>query len=764
MPNRTLAFEIGANVKEVNRAVASFVAGIATMNKAVANLSTKVNSATAGISSDFNRMGTETGALARIFDRDLARAIDRTNVSAIGLGTTIGVLAGNFIKSAIGTIGRLSKEILNINRDFERLSFSLQTLSAVELVEAGQFDSVKSALGAAGEEAENTLLILQDLALYSPFTTREIADGNRLLRVYGFLSDEAETLTTALVDFASGGGLDPEKLDRIQLAIGQIRAEGRLLARDSLQLSQAGVKPLEAISQKTGKTIAELQEMQRLGQISASLAIESIYDWMIEFEGSGERVSDTLNGVISSIKDAAEIGSRDLFKNIFKETLPLLQGIRDTLASYEFRAGIVVIGEILGKTIADALFSVQNSVKGLIDAWNNLDPALRKGIITFVAVGIGATAFLLTIGTITFAISALINPFTVLITAVAALSGAYIAFADRVGVDTKKVASAISSGLSAATKSVGDFANDAIGYIDTVADAFTTAANSAVEWGNNIVSSLAYGITSAVNLVISAVNAIGSAISYLMAPGSPPRFLPDLDKWGKEAAEVYLVGWTQSNYDALNDFGSEMRKILEGLVTTGDISQDGVVPTLLAGRQSIAQAIEDIRATGTITEIVMRQIRTSFGAAGNEATRLLTRYANLASASKIVEAAQRKLSDITTRYSSKLDQLNKKLFAPSNAKQTAEEQTEILGLKRLIATEGVSNERKAAAQARIEEIAVQRQIRLLEDEYSGVESLAKIELDRALALEQSAQDQLNLLIERFNVQSGQIGLFDEQKK
>lgn len=757
-----VAFNITANTAGFNQAVNNFLNGVTQMNSAVKQLSSSVNQQTSNITTAMSAFAQQTAQSANFLDQNFARSLSRASAQGAGFGATLGVVAVAAVRSLIREMESLGREVITVVRDFELLTFSLQTLSAIELKQSGEFESVSAALGEAEVHAQGYLLYLQDLAIYSPFTTREIAAGNKLLRVYGFLEQEAANLGKVIVDFGSGAGLTEDQLNRIQYAIGQIRAEGRLLARDALQLSNAAVPVLRLVADQYGITVAELQEQMRTGFVPATDALQAVINYMEEFEGSGERVSDTLNGIVSSIKDAAEIGTALTFEALFQNVLPQLGEFRDLVASKDFRASLVVIGEEIGTRIAGAIQTLRDSIVGLISTWNTLPPNIQNGIITFVAATAATAAFGIAVGALTVSLSLLVNPFTLVITTIGLFVGAYVSNFAKVKDITDSVVSAISSmvsgfadGLNSLVQIVGDVTS-------AIIDQFSATAEAAVEWGTSIVENLALGVTAAVDLVATAISSIASVFTYFMAPGSPPRMLPDLDTWGTQAAEVYLQGWTEADYGIIDTFGNALRGLLRGLVTTGDLKETDLIPTLLGGRQAIAQAIGEIRDTTQVSNETLENLNASFGKVGNEAVRLVSKYQDLANATTTVTQLQKELNDATKEYDRILQPLYNSLNKISGAKQTADEEREILELQRLIASQGVSDTRKESARARIQEIQTQRRIRSIEEERDARLTSVKDQLEKAETVEEKAKSELDLLMERIGAQTTQLDLVKEQ--
>ena len=105
---------------------------------------------------------------------------------------------------------------------------------------------------------------------------------------------------------------------------------------------------------------------------------------------------------------------------------------------------------------------------------------------------------------------------------------------------------------------------------------FAGLAADAFSWGANIVRELAAGITGS-DYVAQALDDLAAQLTYWLAPGSPPRLLPDLTRWGMGAADAYFAGWSEAGPAAqayLNDLAKSVAPYLEDIDLTGAFSDD----------------------------------------------------------------------------------------------------------------------------------------------------------------------------------------------
>ncbi len=274
-----------------------------------------------------------------------------------GLGSIVGgiLTAGGLV--AIGQqIVQLGRDALNSYADFERLGMSLQSLVARELVNTGQAENMAGALQLSSGRAEELLGWVQRLAIQSPFTQQGIADSFQQALAYGFTTTEAQRLTQAMVDYAAGSGKSAAVMDRISLALGQIRARGTLAGQEINQLTEAGIPVREILAKAFNVTTAELIEMQEKGLIPADKAIEAITKSLEEdFGGAARRQAGTFAGLISSLEDIKSVGLRTFLEGTFKAVQPYLQNFVDKFSDPRFMDGLGKAGQRLGEFVAIGL-------------------------------------------------------------------------------------------------------------------------------------------------------------------------------------------------------------------------------------------------------------------------------------------------------------------------------------------------------------------------------------------------------------------------
>jgi tape measure domain-containing protein len=227
---------------------------------------------------DYGTLGNQINFISRAVANSSTNFVRLQNVVA-RTGVALGAVT---IGAGIATLGR---QAIEAAKNFEVLRVSFTTL-----------------LGNA-VTADQKIKELRTFAAETPFTVEETFKSSRILLGYGIAANELLGTLRTLGDVAGGTGAP---LERLALVFGQVRAAGRLYGQDLLQLINAGFNPLNEISQNTGKSVRELRDEMRKGNIS----FEQVNDAFITATSSGGRfygltqaLSQTTAGQISKLKD-----------------------------------------------------------------------------------------------------------------------------------------------------------------------------------------------------------------------------------------------------------------------------------------------------------------------------------------------------------------------------------------------------------------------------------------------------------------------------
>lgn len=686
-----------------------------------------------------------------------------------GINDSLSVTIGNLAASAIGKLAQALTEqtraiVQNVGF-FEQLGVTLQFYSASALQARSAGLSIQDALALVGEEAQGTLLFIEQLALASPFTVDQVANAFRTAQAYGLQKEQVQGLLPLLIDFVSINNLGNDVLNRITLAISQISSRGKLAAQEINQLANAGFPLRDILNRELGIATGELDKLLEQGLVPAGPALQAITKYLSQFQGLAEKVAlGTLSGLLSSFRDLATIGQKDFFSPVFKELLPVLREIFDTLSQPGTKAILTALGEQFGKFLVGGIRAAMEAVTNFVSLLTHLNETVLQIIFTSGASIAIFTAFAAGLGLVAVAASALLSPTGLLLTAFTALAAALPqapTIVNRVLIPALQRAGQIIGVTAADFVDFGSIVEDAVG---NASDAVLDFLDIVADTGTAIVQFLADGIEASFGLLVPVLQGLGSLIGFFLAPSSPPRILPDLEKWGKETAEIWLKSWTKADFDALDDIAGIVRSGLDLLAERGDLGLAEPARILQRLRPLLAQALDEVNQFGRATERTLQRAAKAAGPLASEVRQMLVAYTNLTAATHAAEAAQERLNRVTDHYNTLLRPIREAAEAARELRTQNDEQIEIASLQRTIANKAVSDVRRQHAQARISEIFADRRLRGLEKEQDAALNAAQAALDAADKKQKAAQTEFDLIQARIKAAQDTIKLaVDEQK-
>lgn len=232
-----------------------------------------------------------------------------------------------------------------------------QMVTTLQKVRTGQM-SMSDAMAQATPRAQELLKWIQLLAIQSPFSSEGVAQAFKTALSYGFTTKEAQRLTEAMIDFTAATGAGEEVARGISLALGQMRARGKLSAEELNQLSERGVG-VNAILERMGYSLGDVTK----GMVDVDQFIEAVIQDMEIFGGSAKQQSSSFAGLTASLGDLKAIGLREFFTGTFKAIQPYTAAFTGWLT--EITLGTTTVrdlGDALGTYVASALKTISEYV------------------------------------------------------------------------------------------------------------------------------------------------------------------------------------------------------------------------------------------------------------------------------------------------------------------------------------------------------------------------------------------------------------------
>jgi tape measure domain-containing protein len=189
---------------------------------------------------------------------------------------------------------------------------ALKSAGAIEQTGVAFTGMLKSSAAAKAKMEE-----LKAFAASSPFEFPELADSARRMLALGISAKDVVPTLRTVGDAASALGIGAEGINRITLAIGQMKLKGTAQAEEMRQLAEAGIPAWDALAKKLNVDVAAAMKMVENRSVSAQVAIDAVTEAMTERFGGGMAAQAmTLVGMWSNVRDSVGFALADIGKSM----------------------------------------------------------------------------------------------------------------------------------------------------------------------------------------------------------------------------------------------------------------------------------------------------------------------------------------------------------------------------------------------------------------------------------------------------------------
>lgn len=230
------------------------------------------------------------------------------------------------------------------------------------------------------EKAQGFIANMKDFAAATAFSTQQALDLSRRLMAAQFDPKEVRSVMEILNDAASATGATADQIDRIVLALTQIKTNGKLAGQEIRQLAEANIPIYKILQEQIGLTGEQLMNISDLN-IPGDLAVTAVLKGLQqEYEGVAQRIANTVSGMWATIKDDSLILGEAIFQAPYKALENFLRTWRDTWekarkALYESGLGGVV-EEIFSPEMQHSIRVIVGSVTSLAESFIMLKKAM----------------------------------------------------------------------------------------------------------------------------------------------------------------------------------------------------------------------------------------------------------------------------------------------------------------------------------------------------------------------------------------------------
>ncbi|MBS4980057.1 MAG: tape measure protein [Lachnospiraceae bacterium] len=276
--------------------------------------------------------------------------------------------------SGVKKLGSLAKGGLNVLAGaVAGVATAMGAATAVGIKYNASIESYQTSfevMTGSADKAAEVIERLKKVGAETPFELPELADTTQLLMNYGFTADEAMDSMMMLGDISQGSA---DKMSRIAMAYGQMSSAGKVSLEDVKQMIEAGFNPLQEISESTGESMSSLYDRISKGTISVDEITASMQRATSEggkYYQSMEKQSQTINGLISTLKDSAMqlLGEvvKPITESFGQELLPAaISAIEQLTTAFKENGtdGLIAAG---GQIVSNLLLGIAEALPGII--------------------------------------------------------------------------------------------------------------------------------------------------------------------------------------------------------------------------------------------------------------------------------------------------------------------------------------------------------------------------------------------------------------
>lgn len=267
-------------------------------------------------------------------------------------------------------------------------------------------------------------------------------------------------------------------------------------------------------------------------------------------------------------------------------------------------------------------------------------------------------------------------------------------------------------------------------------DYFGELAENAFVWGENFIISFSNGMVAAFYSIVDTLISLADTIAYYLMPGSPPRILPELDKWGTQAMMVYMEGWTKVPRDLFTDIGKDLEAYFRSLPETV-LGKVDLIPAIAAMRSNLTRLLSGNINISTFVG--------SLGTGGPDVTGYVSALMDLTQANQAVADAQKLVNDLTKKYDDLLKPIDDRLKEIDDAQQNFLDDQRKRELELVLKDPNATKSEKALAALEIQKLTEEQKRR-------GIAATAKKELDAAKVTLDAETEKQKQMQERFDLQ------------
>lgn len=340
---------------------------------------------------DYKILDRYSGPLGKI-----ARMTDKFKHSA--------EIASRKVKKMQVQMGKMGETAKSVGSDLSlKVTAPISLIGGMALKSAAELETLTTSfvsLLGSSEKAGDMVKKLTDFTAKTPFQLEGVGKSAKQLLSFGVKQDKLIDRLKMLGDISAGANIPLSDMSAI---FGKIKAKGKAMTEEILQLSDRGIPIIDLLSKKYKISKAAVFEMASKSKISFKMITASMRDMTskggIYFDQMGKQ-SETMFGIWSTVKDNMSLLLGDIG---------------------------VVIADVFGvKDVGKSLISAMQNLRKWIINVKETNPFLIKTAFLLTALAAASGPAIVALGIMATTVGALTWPIVAIVAAIAGVVGAFI--------------------------------------------------------------------------------------------------------------------------------------------------------------------------------------------------------------------------------------------------------------------------------------------------------------------------------------------------
>lgn len=285
-------------------------------------------------------------------------------------------LVGGVATGIVGALGAASIAVAGLSAAIAKVGIEQNAMKEQSLV------AWETILGSA-DKAKSTVNELMKMGANTPFEFKDLDKTAKMLEMAGFHGKDLFSTLTKVGNAVSAFGGGADAMNRISLALFQMSAKGKISAEEMNQLAENGIPAWKLLAQATGKSVNELMKLGQQGKLMSADMLPKLIDGFKRYDGQMDRSSQTFNGMVSTMKDNANMLAGSLTQGLFnslKGFLPIINKfLTDFKAAFDKGGMSEVMKSFLPPSVVAGITAGVNAVKTAFNGLKSFFSSLFSG-------------------------------------------------------------------------------------------------------------------------------------------------------------------------------------------------------------------------------------------------------------------------------------------------------------------------------------------------------------------------------------------------